>query len=171
PERAKPLVVQTEEMAAKAQAEMRALLLHLRPVELEGRSLIEAAERFLQDVCPRNGLRYEFDVEVATRLGEGIESHLFRIIQESVSNVIRHASAEALRVRLVQERASIVLSIADDGQGFDPQLVRNGSYGTHSIRERAEEIGGMLEVRSAPGNGTEVRVTVRMIGKGEGTTV
>jgi two-component system, NarL family, sensor histidine kinase LiaS len=168
PERAKPLVVQTEEMAAKAQAEMRALLLHLRPVELEGRSLVEAAERFLQDVCPRNGLRYEFDVDVATRLGEGIESHLFRIIQESVSNVVRHASATTLRLRLVQERASIVLSILDDGQGFDPQLVRDGSYGAHSIRERAEEIGGVLEVRSSRGNGTEVRVTVRMIGRGEG---
>lgn len=167
PERAAELVLQTEEMAAKAQAEMRALLLHLRPVELEGRSLIEAAERFLQDVCPRNGLRYEFEVELETDLGEGIEAHLFRIIQEAVSNVVRHASAQLLRVRLWQDGPKLVLNIRDDGQGFDPLQVRDGSYGAHSIRERAEEMGGLLEVRSGRGNGTEVRVTVQMIGTGE----
>lgn len=167
PERAKPLVMQTEEMAAKAQAEMRALLLHLRPVELEGRSLIEAAERFLQDVCPRHGLQYEFEVVMQDRLGEGIESHLFRIIQEAVSNVIRHASASHLRVKLQQEGKKAVLSISDDGQGFDPQQVRDGSYGAHSIRERAEEIGGRLDVRSGLGQGTEVRVTVMLFETGE----
>lgn len=166
PERAAQLVGQTEEMAAKAQAEMRALLLHLRPVELEGRSLIEGAQRFLQDVCPRNGLEYHFDVDGVTHLSEGIEGHLFRILQEAVSNVVRHASAKKLRVQLVQQGREVVLSIQDDGRGFDPRQVRDGSYGAHSIRERAEEIGGYLEVSSGLGRGTEVRVTVRMIGRG-----
>lgn len=164
PERARPLIEQAEKMASKAQAEMRALLMHLRPVELEGRSLIEALERFLQDVCPRHQMSYDLEAEGISGLGEGLESQLFRVVQEAVSNVIRHASASLLQVRLVQDGTRVVLSIRDDGQGFEPGLVRDGSYGMQSIRERAEEIGGRLEVRSAIGAGTEVRVTVRMIG-------
>ena len=166
-ERARPFLSQLEEMAAKAQAEMRALLLHLRPVELEGRSLAEALERFLHDVCPRHGIRYDFEAPGDLRLPEGIEAHLFRIAQEAVSNVIRHASATKLQVRLVQEGKRFWMSIADDGQGFDPAHARDGSYGMHSIRERAEEIGGTLEVRSAKEAGTELRVALTMMKHGE----
>ncbi|WP_227874445.1 HAMP domain-containing sensor histidine kinase [Tumebacillus algifaecis] len=162
-ERARPLVAQTEEMAAKAQAEMRALLLHLRPVELEGRQLVEALERFLHDVCPRHAISYDLDVERGSRLSDGMESHLFRVVQEAVSNVIRHAKAKLLQVRLFTEGDVVVLIVRDDGVGFDPQAVRNGSYGLHSIRERVEEIGGRCEVRSSPDMGTEVRVTVQCL--------
>lgn len=163
-ERARPLVAQTEEMAAKAQAEMRALLLQLRPVELEGRTLAEALERFLQDVCPRHAIRYDLDVEQESGLSEGLESHLFRIVQEAVSNVIRHASAQTLQVRLVKEEDDLVaLIVRDDGVGFDPKSARDGSFGLHGIRERALEIGGRCEVRSSPGTGTEVRVSVQLL--------
>lgn len=167
PERAAPLVVQTEQMAAKAQAEMRALLLHLRPVELEGRSLEEALERFLHDVCPRQGVRYDLAVRGALQIGEGMEAHLFRIAQEAVSNVIRHASATHVTVQLSQEKGRVTLLIRDDGQGFDPKTIRDGSYGLTSLRERAEELGGRLDVRSEPGAGTEVRVHVSLWGSGE----
>jgi NarL family two-component system sensor histidine kinase LiaS len=160
PERARPLVAQTEEMAAKAQAEMRALLLQLRPVELNGRALCEALERFLHDVCPRHGIRYDLDVEGGQDLSDEIETHLFRVLQEAVSNVIRHASAKLLQVRLVREGAQVTLIVRDDGVGFDPQAVRDGSYGLRSIRERMEGIGGACELRSSPDAGTEVRVTV-----------
>ncbi|HEU4965251.1 MAG TPA: sensor histidine kinase [Bacilli bacterium] len=170
PERATPLVLQTEQMAAKAQAEMRALLLHLRPVELEGRSLVEALERFLHDVCPRQGVTYDLEVDGVTRLREGMEAQLFRITQEAVSNVIRHASAKRLLVSLTQSAERVVLSIRDDGQGFDPQTLRDGSYGLKSLRERAEEMGGRLDVRSRPGDGADVRVVVSLVGNGEEAT-
>jgi NarL family two-component system sensor histidine kinase LiaS len=167
PERARPFLAQMEEMAAKAQAEMRALLLHLRPVELEGRSLAEALERFLQDVCPRQGIRYDLEVVPELAIGEGMEAQLFRIVQEALSNVIRHASAHHVSVRLLQERAAVLLVIADDGRGFELGQVKDGSYGLHSIRERAQEIGGRLEVWSTPGQGTVLRVVVSRIGQGE----
>jgi two-component system, NarL family, sensor histidine kinase LiaS len=167
PQRAHPLLLQLEEMAAKAQAEMRALLLHLRPIELEGRSLAEALERFLHDVCPRHNLLYDFEIDERLGLGEGIEGQLFRICQEAVSNVIRHASARRLLVRLVAEGNQVLLSIRDDGNGFEAATVRDGSYGMHSLRERAEEIGGRLEVRTAQGAGTEVCVLVSRIAMGE----
>jgi len=160
PEKAKPFVLQTEQMAAKAQAEMRGLLLHLKPVELEGRSVHEALERFLHDVCPRHGIRYDLEVDVEGRLGEGLEAHLFRIAQEAVSNVIRHASAQALQVHVVEAGGRLLLSIHDDGKGFDPHNVRDGSYGLAGIRERAEELGGKFDLRTSPGQGTELRVTL-----------
>ncbi|TCP55999.1 NarL family two-component system sensor histidine kinase LiaS [Tumebacillus sp. BK434] len=164
-ERARPLVAQTEEMAAKAQAEMRALLLQLRPVELEGRSLREALERFLHDVCPRHGIRYDLDVEQESRLPEGLESQLFRVVQEAVSNVIRHAAANTLQVRLVREDDVVALTVRDDGAGFDTRAAKDGSFGLHGIRERALEIGGRCEVRSSPGLGTEVRVSVQLLNR------
>lgn len=167
-ERARPLIAQLEEMASKAQAEMRALLLHLRPVELEGRSLVEALDRFLQDVCPRHQIRYDMELQGIVRLSDGMESHLFRIAQEAVSNVIRHASANRLTVKLVREGERACLAISDDGQGFDPKQSRGGSYGLQSIRERAEEVGGRLEVLTSPGQGTEMRVWVSLYGKKEG---
>jgi NarL family two-component system sensor histidine kinase LiaS len=167
-QRARPLIAQLEEMASKAQAEMRALLLHLRPIELEGRSLAEALDRFLQDVCPRHQIRYDMELNGIIRLSEGMEAHLFRIAQEAVSNVIRHASAKRLTVKLAREGERACLSISDDGQGFDPKQSRGGSYGLQSIRERAEEVGGRLEVLSSPGQGTEMRVWVSLYGKGEG---
>lgn len=168
PERARPLIGQLEEMASKAQAEMRALLLHLRPVGLEGRSLAEALDRFLQDVCPRHQICYDMELNGVVRLSDGLEGHLFRIAQEAVSNVIRHASAKRLLVKLSREGERACLSIIDDGQGFDPKQSRGGSYGLQSIRERAEEVGGRLEVLSSPGQGTEMRVWVSLYGKGEG---
>ncbi|KEO82163.1 sensor histidine kinase [Tumebacillus flagellatus] len=166
-ERVRPLIAQLEEMASKAQAEMRALLLHLRPVELEGRSLAEALDRFLQDVCPRHGIRYDMELNGVIRLSDGMEAHLFRIAQEAVSNVVRHASATKLGVKLMREGERVCLAVSDDGRGFDPKQQRGGSYGLQSIQERAEEVGGRMEVLSRPGEGTEVRVWVSLYGKEE----
>jgi two-component system, NarL family, sensor histidine kinase LiaS len=168
PDRVRPLIAQLEEMASKAQAEMRALLLHLRPVELEGRSLAEALDRFLSDVCPRHQIRYDMELNGVVRLSDGMEAHLFRIAQEAVSNVVRHASATRLGVKLMREGERVCLSVSDDGNGFDPKQQRGGSYGLQSIQERAEEVGGRLEVRSRTGEGTEVRVWVSLYGKEEG---
>lgn len=167
-ERARPLVEQTEEMAAKAQAQMRALLLQLRPVELEGRSLGEALEQFLRDVCPRHGIRYDLDVTSVAPLSDRLESHLFRVVQEAISNVVRHASAKLLQVRLLREGEQVTLIVRDDGVGFDPTTMRDGSYGLRSIRERAEEVGGRCSVRSSLDTGTEVRVSVNMLSEREG---
>ncbi len=167
-ERARPLVEQTEEMAAKAQAQMRALLLQLRPVELEGRSLGEALEQFLHDVCPRHGIRYDLDVTSVAPLSDRLESHLFRVVQEAISNVVRHASAKLLQVRLLREGEQVTLIVRDDGVGFDPTTMRDGSYGLRSIRERAEEVGGRCSVRSSLDTGTEVRVSVNMLCEREG---
>lgn len=163
-ERARPLVGQLEEMAQKAQAEMRALLLHLRPVELEGRSLAEALERFLLEVCSRQGLRYDLEIGAdVTFLGEGVEAQLFRIGQEAVSNVIRHAEATRVAVRLVCVEGAVLFSIRDDGKGFAVDRGADGSYGMKTLRERTEEAGGRLEIRTSPGAGTEVAVTVPML--------
>lgn len=163
-ERARPLVGQLEEMAQKAQAEMRALLLHLRPVELEGRSLAEALERFLMEVCARHGLRYDLEIgENVSVLGEGVEAQLFRIGQEAVSNVIRHAQASRVAVRLVGLADEVYFSVRDDGKGFAVDRGTDGSYGMKTLRERTEEAGGRLEIRTSSGAGTEVAVVVPIL--------
>jgi signal transduction histidine kinase len=90
-----------------------------------------------------------------------VETALFRIAQEALANVARHARARRVEVAMTRDREGVTLRIADDGQGFDPETPRSGTHlGLWSMRERVEELGGRFEVESAPGVGTTVRVII-----------
>jgi signal transduction histidine kinase len=82
-----------------------------------------------------------------------------RIMQEALANVRRHSAARNVEVRLRTDVAAILLEVADDGRGFDP-MVAQGGVGLVGMRERVEELGGQIEVKSRPGEGTEVTVRV-----------
>jgi NarL family two-component system sensor histidine kinase LiaS len=153
------LLADLEETAAGAQREMRALILELRPADLEGRSLRAALEDLLRDLTQRHGIRTELEAPDTPVLALSAveEDGLFRIVQEAVSNTLRHAGAERVVVRLDRDAAGITLEVGDDGRGFAPGQP-NASYGLASMRERAEGMGGSLTVDSRPGAGTRVRV-------------
>jgi signal transduction histidine kinase len=90
-----------------------------------------------------------------------VETALFRIAQEAANNAIKHAGAQAVDVRLVRDRGGVRLTVADDGQGFDPQAPRSSNQvGLWSMRERVEPIGGAFELQSAPGQGTTLSAWV-----------
>ncbi|HEY4419787.1 MAG TPA: ATP-binding protein, partial [Pseudonocardia sp.] len=111
----------------------------------------------------------ELDVDVqvcAEALPEHLETALYRIAQESLQNVVKHASAENVEIRLKVSSGTVLLEVSDDGVGFDPASVPesespgSGGYGLPGMLQRAELLGGRLEVDSAPGRGSTLRVRV-----------
>lgn len=162
PEVVREKLAAIEEMAHKALGEMRALLMHLRPVEL-GEQPLEAAIQSVLDELEQKGLLHcEYEVSPDLGLNRSVESNLLRIFQEAVANTLRHAKASTLKVRLTADDEVVRLSIEDDGVGFDPLdgVDRKVSYGLATMRERAEECAGALNVVSVPGKGTRIDVKV-----------
>jgi two-component system, NarL family, sensor histidine kinase LiaS len=157
-----------EEMIHQSQLEMRALLLHLRPVALKNKTLQEGIEELLIELSQKVTLEIKWKVE-AFPLDKGIEDHLFRILQESVSNTLRHSKANKLEVLLIKRDEIVILRIVDDGVGFEVDNMKAGSYGMQNMHERALEVGGTLKVISVQSKGTrlEVKVPVMINGDGE----
>lgn len=169
PEHGEKVLSQLIEMSHIAQKQMRALIAQLRPVELEGRTLEEALERWFPDYCRQNSLKGVKDVEVYGGVSEAIEHQLFLIIQEAVANIVKHAGASMVSMSLREEEKRVVLSISDDGCGFDDLTQKQGSYGLSTMRERAEKLGGQVDIISRQGAGTTVRVNIPLFGEENGS--
>ncbi len=146
---------QIRDQTRSALAEMRALLFELRPAALGKRGLAHALRQHIVDFERRTGITVEQDVSGDPALPEIVEHAFFRIAQEALANVARHAQARHVRLSL-RGSAPLRLLIADDGQGFQIEGVGEGRFGLLSMRERAAQIGARLWVRSAAGQGTEV---------------
>ncbi|MBT2686249.1 sensor histidine kinase [Bacillus sp. ISL-37] len=153
-----------EEMIHQSQLEMRALLLHLRPVALKGKSLQEGIEELLIELRQKVTMNIKWKVEPFP-LDKGVEDHLFRILQESVSNTLRHGKAEELEVLLIKRDDKVIMRVVDDGVGFNVEEAKAGSYGLQNMHERAGEIGGTLKIVSVQNKGTrlEVKVPILMV--------
>ncbi|MRN55859.1 HAMP domain-containing sensor histidine kinase [Paenibacillus monticola] len=147
-------------MSQMAQKQMRALIAQLRPVELEGRTLFEALEKWFPDYCRQNGLKGMKELELQGELSEAIEHQLFLIIQEAMANIVKHAIARIVSLSLRETPRQVVMSISDDGQGFENVQHKQGSYGLTTMRERAEKLGGQVEIISRRGAGTTIRVHI-----------
>jgi two-component system, NarL family, sensor histidine kinase LiaS len=155
-----------EEMIHQSQLEMRALLLHLRPVALKGKSLQEGMKELLSELSQKVSMEINWKIE-ELHLDKGVEDHLFRILQESVSNTLRHAKATKLDVLLIERDDFIILRVADDGIGFDVENRKAGSYGLQNIYERALEIGGTIKIISISKKGTRLEVKIPRMEEGE----
>jgi signal transduction histidine kinase len=97
--------------------------------------------------------------EQVTDLDPWQTSTVFRLVQESLTNIGRHAHARKVQVSLQRQSVAYVLTVSDDGLGFDPTKIGIKSLGLQGMRERAEMLGGQLELRTRPGNGTSIIVT------------
>jgi two-component system, NarL family, sensor histidine kinase LiaS len=161
PREAKQLKM-VEEMIHQSQLEMRALLLHLRPVALKGKTLQEGIKELLVELSNKVPMEVDWKVEEIS-LDKGIEDHLFRILQESVSNTLRHSKASSLEVLLIKRDSLVILRVMDDGIGFDSEKEKTGSYGLQNMQERALEIGGSFKIVSVPNKGTRLEVKVPMV--------
>ncbi|MCM3569186.1 sensor histidine kinase [Neobacillus mesonae] len=155
-----------EEMIHQSQLEMRALLLHLRPVALKNKSLQEGIEELLVELSQKVEMDIKWKVEEFP-LDKGVEDHLFRILQESVSNTLRHAKAAKLDVLLIKRDDLVIMRVVDDGVGFEMEEGKAGSYGMQNMNERALEIGGTLKVISVKNKGTRLEVKVPLVKNGE----
>ena len=150
---------QIEAMIQQAQIEMRALLLHLRPIALRNHTLKEGIDQILAELVEKVPINIKWRTENVS-LNRAVEDHLFRILQESVSNALRHAKAEQIDVLFTKRDQMAILSVIDDGVGFDPEVALSSSYGLANMRERTTEIGGQFKLISMPEQGTKITVLV-----------
>lgn len=163
PQRAAAQLERLQETATAALAEMRALIFQLRPPALRDHGLVAALQQHAQAMARREGIGITLNVVGDDRLARGIEQPLYRIVQEALNNVFKHANAQNVAITLEFGSERVRLQITDDGHGFDPAATLSGDgrqLGVLSMRERAAEIGGTMEIRSSIGGGTEVTVVV-----------
>ena len=139
---------------------VRQIASDLRPGVLDDFGLASAAQWQAQRFEERTGSACGLDVQGSTEPPADVATAAFRVLQESLTNVARHAQADAVAVTLVLGRRSVRLVVSDDGRGFDAERVRRRSLGLVGMRERARALGGTLEVRGVPGRGTVVECTL-----------
>jgi signal transduction histidine kinase len=148
-------------LAADYVRDIRRLIYDLRPAALDELGLVPALRHYLLRRQQEQGLAIGFRADSEARLPAPVETALFRIAQEAVNNAIKHAGAQAVDVSLARDRGGVRLTVADDGQGFDPLAPRSSSQvGLWSMRERVEQIGGEFALQSAPGQGTTLTAWV-----------
>jgi signal transduction histidine kinase len=131
------------------------------PAELLGLGLEDTLRAYVREFARRHGLVCRLSTAaLAEPLGGEHELHLYRIVQETLANVARHAHARQVTVRLARRGHTIVLSIHDDGIGFAPATADSRGLGLVTMRERAGIMGATLTIQSRPRRGTEVRVVL-----------
>lgn len=148
-----------ERVLSQAQSEMRALLLHLRPISLESKSLKSGIEGLLVELQTKVQMKIHWDIE-DVKLPEGVEDHLFRIAQELLSNTLRHSHATTLEVYLRQLDSTVLFKIEDNGVGFNSEEILPGSYGINNMKERVQGLGGQVRIVSFPNQGTTIEIKI-----------
>lgn len=147
-----------------AQKDLRVLLLHLRPVELEEKSLIEGIQILLKELEDKSDLKVSLKQNVS-KLPKKIEEHIFRILQELISNTLRHAQASCLDVYLYQTDVELQLKVVDNGIGFQLGSLDDLSYGLRNIKERVEDMAGTIQLLTAPKQGLAVDIRIPLLDK------
>jgi signal transduction histidine kinase len=152
------------QMLDLVERQLRELSHDLRPLMLDDLGLVPALQCLIERVSRRCGLAVTLTCSVPNRLEPQIETALYRIVQESLTNVAKHARARQVVIRLCQEGQHVWGSIRDDGVGFDLDevLARTGTRGLGllGIRERIESVGGTRSIQSQPGKGTELLINI-----------
>ena len=160
PEAARTQLAQLRDLQREALAEMRALIFELRPGNVEQDGLVRALRTHSAALQGRIGLPIVVESDVDDRLPLEVEETLYRISQEALHNVVKHAAARQVGIALERARSGVRLRIEDDGKGFDPEAVPDSHLGIAGMRARAAKIGAQLECRSEPGRGTTIEVVV-----------
>jgi signal transduction histidine kinase len=148
------------QLAEAGLTEMRALIFELRPESLANEGLVVALNKQAAALSARHGLTVEADLGAEPDVPLETKEALYRVAQEALHNIVKHARARHAEVRLRCDDAACVLEICDDGVGFDSGGSFPGHLGLRSMHERAARLGGTLAIDSAPGAGT--RLTARL---------
>jgi signal transduction histidine kinase len=155
-------VAELERMIDGVLENLHRLAADLRPASLDRLGLVAALRQYAEAISDRHALTVQFEaVGLDARLPPDIEIALYRIVQEAMTNVIRHAQATRADVLLAARGDKLIAIIEDNGVGFDPTAaVQSGRLGLFGIRERVEMMGGTLAVETAAGAGTTLLVEV-----------
>jgi PAS domain S-box-containing protein len=161
-EAARAKLAELRDLQKDALAEMRTLIFELRPQALETDGLAQALRNHGAAVQGRTGLDVAVEVESSERLALDVEEALYRIAQEALHNVVKHANATRARIVLRRTGNEVRVTIDDDGIGFDPDAVPRGHLGLVGMRQRAERIGAGIAIGRLPGSGTRIAVTLSL---------
>jgi signal transduction histidine kinase len=162
PEQAESLLAGLEDELAAGITGLRRLMAELRPAVLDEQGLEVALHNQVRAFEATSGVACAISTGLHSRLEPDLETVLYRVTQETLNNIGKHAGASRVTVSLAAENGSVHLRINDDGVGFDPvaaaRLLSEGHFGLAGMRERVEMVGGNLSIDSAPGRGTSVAV-------------
>jgi signal transduction histidine kinase len=139
---------------------MRALIFELRPEFLRQEGLVAALQRQVAAVRARHQLPITLNASDEPDAVPAVKEALYRVGQEALNNAAKHAGARAMVITLEASSGELVLRVRDDGRGFDAAKSFPGHLGLRSMRERAASVGGVIVIRSSPGQGTEVTIRV-----------
>lgn len=158
-------IMKLQNVAQDALNELRNLIFELRPEVLREKGLIVALKSYLSNLAKVNNLYVEFTNEEVTKLTEDIELCLYRVAQEAMSNIIKHAAAKTVRVNLLSGVDSICILIIDDGKGFNVMdaMQKGNTLGLITMRERVDACGGQFMIRSVVDNGTTVEASIPLM--------
>jgi PAS domain S-box-containing protein len=151
-----------EANSLQALREMRLLLYELLPLALEQEGLVQALHQRFNTVERRAGLAVSYQAEEGLDLPRPVERHLYHIAIEALNNTLKHSGATEVQVRLAFRGSQLLLEIVDNGRGFDPAHA-SGGLGFENMRERAQRLGGRLDVVSSPGAGTRVSASADLV--------
>lgn len=157
------------QLATRTLDDLRMVIHDLRPTMLDDLGLAPAMRWYARSNLEGIGVQVSFDVpDDPTRLPPQMETALFRIAQEAINNIVRHAGAKAVTIRLGRDDGGICLQVEDDGRGFDVaqisgQALRLRRLGLLGIQERADLVGGEVQVESVPGHGTRLQVRIPLL--------
>ena len=149
----------------QALQEMRLLILELNPPLLQKHGLVAALKASLESIESRAGLETELRTDGVFRLPRAIEPDIYRIAMEALNNLVRYARAKKVTVDLQTRSDWVFLDICDNGVGFELEYARSGGgMGIHNMEQRANRLGGRLEITSSPGAGTRIKAEIPLLG-------
>jgi NarL family two-component system sensor histidine kinase LiaS len=160
---AKEHLLEAGALVDSVRKELTSLVDELRPQSSDGPDFTETLREQAVEWSHRTGIELNLEVEGAGELSSEARETLFRIAQEALANVARHSSASCADVILEYGTGAVTLIVKDDGCGFEPSA-QHGGLGLHSMRERAEALGGSFAIESAPGRGARIEVTLPTAG-------
>jgi two-component system, NarL family, sensor histidine kinase DevS len=152
---ARAALAELREQVVAALRDVRRLAVELRPAVLDDFGLVAALERLTEAFAEQTGIRVDFHSALGEkRLPPEVETALYRVVQESLTNIVKHANARSVSISLARRDSAVAAVIEDDGAGFDPRVVREGAVGLLGMRERLALLDGRVEIESRPGAGT-----------------
>ena len=154
PSEFKPRLAAIVQLLRQTEEELRDLSHALRPTVLDNLGLVPAVETLAESIMKRTGLNVSITSDLHTRLPSAVETTLYRLVQEALTNTFKHAHANSVKIVLRQKRLAVVCSVRDDGNGFSNQRPDATGLGLIAMRERVNALGGSLRVETEPQRGT-----------------
>ena len=162
--KAQTAVAGLRELVVATLQDVRRLAVELRPKVLDDFGLVPALERLTESFAEQTHLDVRFESGLGgERLAAEVETALYRIVQESLTNIVKHAHASVVSIVLARKPSTVALVIEDDGRGFDPAHAREGGFGLEGMRERVGLLEGTLQVESRAGAGTTIVAEVPVL--------